>query len=82
MTEEQEKDADRIQELLQTSAAQLGEHFDSVQIIATKQYSESDEHVRFSSRSGPFYSCYGSVKEWIICKEEDWRINRQRNEGD
>lgn len=73
MTNGDDKDADDLQELLKKNAQQLGEHFESVVIIATKTYS-GDDHVRFKASSGNHYANVGSVREWLVFQEEKVRI--------
>lgn len=82
MSPDQENDADSLHEMIKTAAAQLGEHFDSVQIISTKQYGETDEYVRFAAGSGNYYACYGSVKEWVECMEEKSRNSQRRKDNE
>lgn len=74
MSPENIQNANNLEEQLNLVASQLGEHFDSVQIIASKQYGESDEYVRFSAGSGNYYARLGSTKEYIIAKDEELKI--------
>lgn len=71
MSDNDIKECDANHALLKVTAAQLGEHFDSVIIIATKTYN-GDESVRHKASSGNLHACYGAIKEWIIKTEAIW----------
>lgn len=68
----------RHMRILDAHAAGLMEHFDSVQIIATKRLGGST--VNAASGGGNFYARYGSVREWLIRQDEMVREN-VREEG-
>jgi hypothetical protein len=70
MTEEDEKDSDMLVALIQAQADRLGEHFDSVQIIATKIYSGNDDYVRFNAGNGNYYARLGSTDEWVRVQKQ------------
>lgn len=71
---------EEIQEQLRMACQRLMEHFDTVQIIATKKDQEplSAGTDAFWFGQGNWYARYGSVKEWAIeaesimaCRAED-----------
>jgi len=66
MPKETSDDADL--DMLKRYAAQIGEHFDTVQIFATRQ--EGDGAVTFCSGVGNWYTRYGQVRLWCA-----WRRN-------
>ncbi|HYE29921.1 MAG TPA: hypothetical protein VEH27_00705 [Methylomirabilota bacterium] len=70
MSPEDEKESDDLHDKLKLAAATLGEHFDSVQIIATKHYGATEEYMRFCASSGNLYANLGAVKEWIISQDQ------------
>lgn len=73
MSEDDEKRSDALQEMLQKSANDLGEHFESVIIIATNSYDEN--YVRHKASSGSIYANYGAAREWVISYEEKVKAN-------
>lgn len=79
MTDAEDKDADSLELMLQSAVDKLGEHFDSVQIIATKEYQKGD-YVRFNSGSGPYYSRIGSVREFV--EVEQYKKQKGVNDSD
>lgn len=71
MSPEDNKRSDDLQEMLQREADRIGEHFESVIIIATNIY--GDDAVRHKASSGSIYANYGATKEWVISYEEKIR---------
>ena len=61
-------DGDRDLRTLDRLLAQLSEHFDSVQIIATRH--ERDRTISANRGTGDWYSRYGAVREWLIQQDE------------
>lgn len=55
--------------------SQIGEHFDSVRIIAVRKLDNSDSRV-VSSGYGDIYSQLGAVREWMLIQDQ-----RARNEA-
>lgn len=80
MTEENEKDADALHEMVKVTADKLGEHFDSVIVIATKDYNYSGNYVRFSSNSGSYHASLGAVHEYLACQDERARIIQRKKD--
>lgn len=70
--------------MIQKSAAQLAEHYDSVQIFVTRQeFGEKNGTIQAAYGVGNFYSRYGQVKEWIAIQDEGARERvRQEYEKD
>ena len=58
----QDAERERQSKLVTDAAASLMEHFDTVQIFATKY--EAGETVSFKAGSGNWYSRYGQICEW------------------
>jgi len=54
---------------LERHVSQLGEHFDSVRIIATVHKNGMTES--FSFGAGNFYAQMGAVREWVSRREEE-----------
>jgi hypothetical protein len=80
MSPEDDKVADELHAMMKTASAQLGEHCDSVIIIATKTFN-GDDFVKLKASSGSIFTNYGAVKEWLIRYEEQLREN-VRKEND
>lgn len=68
-------EADRDMKILASHAAQLAEHFESVQIIVTKNTEEGDGTVLAHQGAGNWFARYGSVREWLI--KTDTRSRRE-----
>lgn len=62
-------------ELLEAHAARIMEHFDSVQIVATRFDGESQTTDVFRAGGGNYYARLGSMKEWLINEEERLRLD-------
>lgn len=69
--------AAELEEILKRHALQLVEHFDSVQIIATKRHQAGTLIV--PRGEGNWYARYGSVRDWVLRQEEDSRCGVRRN---
>lgn len=53
-------------ELLQKSVAGLMEHFDTVQIFATRYHGPSKGTRSITHGAGNYYARQGAVREWIV----------------
>lgn len=68
-------------ELLKVAVQSLGEHFDSVQIFATRHESgERNGTVCVNQGTGNWYARYGYVKEWITMEEEVTRAKVRKDD--
>jgi len=56
---------------LERHVSQLGEHFDTVRIIATTH--KDGQTVNHSFGAGNYYAQYGAVLEWIERRQEELR---------
>lgn len=66
---ERDEDRDRVKKMVE----QLGEHFDTVQIFATRHVPGDDNGTICVNRgSGNWCARYGQITEWV--KYEDERI--------
>jgi hypothetical protein len=70
-----------IQEQLRMACQRLMEHFDTVQIIATKKDTDNVGTDAFWFGQGNWYARYGSVKEWAI-EAESIMAERAAEEDD
>ena len=61
------EDIDKTHKIIERALQQLGEHFSSVQIVATVEDGEST--TMFHDGVGNYYARYGSVKEWVAIEE-------------
>lgn len=63
------------QKLLVKAATQLGEHFTSVMILASRPEDGVDNGTtRFEASSGSFYERFGMARAWVIRQEEEERV--------
>lgn len=63
--------------ILKAHAVAMSEHFDSVQIIATKLMPDGSTRMR-PYGEGNWYARYGSVRDWL--KREEYRSMREVDE--
>jgi hypothetical protein len=62
---------------------ELGEHFDSVQIFATRcESGELGGTITVHMGTGNWFTRYGQVKEWIVKQDEYTRIKCRIEEND
>ena len=72
-------------EMLVKAARNLSEHFDSVQIFASRYQPNDGEGTTLTMDSGVgnWHTRYGQVREWLIKADEQGRIDeRKRNSDD
>lgn len=77
---EEEQDLNRIKE----AALKLGEHFETVQIFATRHQSETEDNtgtVNCNYGVGNWFARLGFVKDWVIRQDEYTRIGCRKNES-
>lgn len=56
----------------------LSEHFDAVQIFASRHEPETEDGtVSVEKGSGNWFTRYGQVSDWMIKVDEDTRENRR-----
>lgn len=77
-------DADHDLEIVREAIDRLMEHFDSVQIFATRYESDNDGNtVSVKMGSGNWFSRYGVIHEWLERCNETARCEvRGENEGE
>jgi len=77
MTANQQDDNERNQlmGMMTTIAAKLGEHFNSVRIIATRENNGDTES--FTVGSGNYFAQLGSALEWVDKQREQSRLEKQ-----
>lgn len=59
--------------LLDKHCAQLGEHFDTIQIFATR-YDEGGNTINACYGAGNWYARLGQVQSWLEKKNEEARV--------
>ena len=64
-------DKDQDLELLQKAIDTLGEHFDSVQIFATRHDTDGTKSIQ--KGCGNWFARYGQVREWMLKEEQSSR---------
>jgi hypothetical protein len=60
-----EAEALQLQKVLETKAAELMEHFDTVQIVVTRHNKIDDTTDMMSRGRGNLYARYSSVDAWL-----------------
>lgn len=65
--------------LLEKHAAELSEHFDSVQIFATRLEPKSTRY--WSHGEGNYFTRYGQVLDWMR-RQDEQRKQEMRNDGE
>jgi hypothetical protein len=67
--------------LVEKCLQHLGEHFDSVQIFATRdEPAEREGTIKISKGVGNWYARYGQVVEWVEISNEDARVYARKTE--
>ncbi len=67
-------------EILTSHCAQLTEHFDSVQIIATSRDDEGNTTLHVMGL-GNWYARFGSVQAWVAQEDQDNReMSKEAND--
>lgn len=83
MAQETEDDCaplgEELERIVKSHVAQLSEHFDSVQIVCTKQHEGGTIVVPYGE--GNWFARYGSVKEWVVKREEAMRMELRQSDG-
>lgn len=70
---------EELEAMIAQHARDLGEHFDSVRIIATvANLSEDGTEMKFSAGSGSLYAQQGSVRELLVMWEEFTREHARK----
>lgn len=59
------EDDERLLELIKKAAFELGEHFDAVQIVATKHNDQDTGTSSWSYGVGNYYARYGHIAQWL-----------------
>jgi hypothetical protein len=73
-------DKDEEADLIEKHARELSEHFDTVQILATRHDpANEDGTIYFAIGVGNFYARYGQAVEWIIAQDERTRIKARKD---
>ncbi len=68
--------------LLEKHAQDLGEHFDSVQIFATRHDASEGGTINLSYGSGNWFARYGQVADWITKSAERTKECVRHEEND
>lgn len=67
--------------LVEKTATDLAEHFDSVQIFASRHEPALESGtVTLNVGLGNFYARYGQVREWITMQDERERMKARKEE--
>jgi len=67
---------------LEKALSELGEHYDSAQIFATRHEAGTlGGTVRAALGCGNWYARYGQVQEWIVRQDEQTRISERSDDG-
>lgn len=70
---------EELNDLVQSSAARLVEHADSVIILVTRQ--EGGDTAVYSATHGNVFASYGAVGDYLKRSDERLRTFVRRNEG-
>jgi len=75
------EEQEQIQELVSRTAAQLGEHFDTVQIFVTRHRGEDTTTAAYEHGVGNFLARYGQVVEWLAMQDQYQRQEAKRRDA-
>lgn len=59
---------------------ELGEHYDTVQIFATRHEAGKDGTVNVQLGVGNWFARYGQIITWVVKADETHRIDAQKDE--
>ena len=69
-------DGDEDLKEIERHVAQLGEHFESIRVIASRN--QDGKTITYSSGAGNFYAQLGSVRDWLVRQEARSREHARR----
>jgi hypothetical protein len=73
---------DRAVEIIDTHVNKLAEHFENVQIFCSRQTIGGEYTFGMQRGAGNVYARQGQVREWLVAKEEEARIeSREQAKG-
>lgn len=75
-----DRERDAMMAFVNAATSKLGEHFNSVRIIATRE-SGQDTEV-FTSGSGNYFAQLGSVMEWVEKQRGQARMEKRDEWGE
>ena len=78
MTEQdspEDRERNTLMGFIESTAQKLGEYFNSVRIIATREAGQDTEF--FTAGSGNLYAQLGSVAEWLEKQKEQSRMEKR-----
>lgn len=79
MSAESKSDADLA--LVKRHVEELGEHFDAIQIFASRyEPALEDGTVNVQMGTGNWFARYGHVRDWLIKEEEATRLKVRKDE--
>jgi hypothetical protein len=81
MTAQEEIDLERLKK----AVSELGEHFDTVQIFATRYQSEGEGEegtVNANYGAGNWFARMGFVRDWLIKQDEYTRVGVRKDDGE
>lgn len=66
----------KLADMVQKAAKDLGEHFDSVRIVATRHV--DDQSRVYSFGAGCRFAQHGCVRDWLIRSDESTRAHQRQ----
>jgi len=75
-------DKKSVEDMVKTHAAQLGEHFQSVQIFVSGYTGSNGESLAFEYGAGNFYARLGQVTEWLSIQDQYQRNHAIRKDNE
>lgn len=81
--ESEEKQADADVAIVKRHVAELGEHFDSVQIFVTRFEAGVEQHtVSVQLGSGNWFARMGHIRDWLVKEDEATRLKVRKDESE
>lgn len=78
MTEQDQEEIDLA--IIKRHAAQLAEHFDSVQVFATRKSEDGTVNAQWGE--GNWFARFGQVRAWLVQEEGQFHSRGSRREDD
>jgi hypothetical protein len=71
MSDTEQSDLSKVQKAVD----ELGEHFDTVQILVTRHESTKGGTINVALGTGNWHARYGQVRTWLVAQDERTRID-------
>lgn len=79
MNEPNEAEREKLNRIVKAHVDQLGEHFDSVQIMCSNLEQGGEFTAKYASGSGNWYARVGMTREWLMYHDEQMKQKARKD---